>query len=269
MTDGASIAIRRQLYYATPIEGEYTFMATLFVVIVLYAAYYQCRNWYKQANGPLCSKRFEDALAEAQARVSGSNAYDVKPVSFGDDYVSADDYMASIKGGGTVTNDTFARREEDPKPYNGQYDMSHVDTVGAVVQGSLNLHFVERSAGNGIPCSYGITGMGRRLRNNETVILDGKCNADGLAWWTERMPYDTVEKVVVDGPGRRFNEDEYHVEHVTRYMTVLSHGEFDFRKSTFQGWYYGQVRETEDFEFGCIPDCTVELRGNYLSFSRR
>jgi hypothetical protein len=225
MTDGASIAIRRQLYYATPIEGEYTFMATLFVVIVLYAAYYQCRNWYKQANGPLCSKRFEDALAEAQARVSGSNAY--------------------------------------------RYDMSHVDTVGAVVQGSLNLHFVERSAGNGIPCSYGITGMGRRLRNNETVILDGKCNADGLAWWTERMPYDTVEKVVVDGPGRRFKEDEYHVEHVTRYMTVLSHGEFDFRKSTFQGWYYGQVRETEDFEFGCIPDCTVELRGNYLSFSRR
>jgi hypothetical protein len=233
----------------------------VFVILFLIFAFYGCLHRYKRANAPSCSKRFNDALAEAQAAVSASHTYDEKPASIGNDYVSADDFMTSINnGGGTITN-TSVRREKDPKPYNGQYAMAHLDSVGSVVRGSLNLRFVERSAGNNTPCSYGISGMGRRLRNNETVILDGECNADGLAWWTERMPYDTVPDFTPQ------ESDEVRTNrNLVRYMTVLSHGEFDFEKSTFKGWFYGQVHETEDL--GCIPDCTVELRGDYLSFRR-
>jgi hypothetical protein len=43
-------------------------------------------------------------------------------------------------------------------------------------------------------------------------------------------------------------------------MTVLSQGKFDFEKCSFQGWYYGQVRESSE------NDWDTEERGEYTSF---
>jgi hypothetical protein len=137
---------------------------------------------------PGCMKRFDDALKEARRAVERSavvssqgNNNNNNDNNDNNDHNNDDDYynMETTGGDTGITKP----QEEVVRPRSGWYDVQY-ELNGRRHASQLNIRFV---TGSGTcPKLYAMFGEGIRNKE-ETVIIEGLCNDEGLAWWTERV----------------------------------------------------------------------------------